>query len=199
MVWVLHRNGNDGYHPYIDIWSPDLGNQRWYRRLDDDGIFRYRVENLTTGVAGLFGTVTDSNPPAQIVTDQVSVQVNTSDDVIGYYRALLTTTRDLAARLAGAANHLAGGIQQASRQHGDGVSESVGRANTALDQASVATDEGNRTRLIRLGIRHILDAHSTVYLWAHPLWAGLGAYHRPVETLAVRGQSLANQLYQNLG
>jgi hypothetical protein len=196
MPWSLHVDGNQ-YAAYRDVWSPDLGNQRWYRRLEADGTYLYRTENLQTGIAGLFGSAQDTGAPAQIIGGPFQVQVRTSDDALGYFDVLLTLIRDLAGRLVNAANHQVA-IQGPARHRADAVNQSLADADAARNNAAAATDDVNRTRLIRLGIRHALDAAASTRQWAQPLGLGLGPYHAPIVGVATRAETIATQLYGHL-
>lgn len=195
MAWILSKDSGR-YTGSVDVWSAQMDNRRWYRRLEEDGTYMYRFEDTVSDHAGLFGTAADTGAPAQITQpdDQVSIQLATSTDALACYEALLTLTRDIAGRLVDVANNRQA-LQAEARDLAQAANDAVALAVESRDKAATAGDDANRTRLIRLGIRHMLDAHTRTAQWLGPTANALGAYHRPVLVLSSRGQSIANQLY----
>jgi hypothetical protein len=63
---------------------------------------------------------------------------------------------------------------------------------TSQDAQNAVTD-ANRTRLIRLGVRFLFDAHYSALVWAQQT-AALGVHRQPLLAVAGRGKDLGEKL-----
>jgi hypothetical protein len=187
---------------YEDLWVPDYGSIRWRRHLDvATGDYQYQRTNTATKdesawapVAALGeptapGEITAANAPTRLL-------VENSQEALDAYQWLRELTGALAARLLEIRNKVPA-LQQAAGDHYENVNYLVTKDEESYQQAQKTVDDEDRTRLIRLGVKLMLDPHAAVFNWAQHNGA-LGIHQQPILALTKRGKDLGEKLFVSL-
>lgn len=183
---------------YEDLWVPDFGDIRWRRRLDvATGTYQYQRMNTATKDVSVWGAIPALGvpaAPAQITAPNAPTRlaVNNSEEALEAYQWLRTVTGALAGRLLAIRNNVPA-LQQAAAEHYENVNYLVTRDAESYQKAENAVTDDDRTRLIRLGVKLVLDPHLSVLLWAQNN-GGLGVHQQPLLATAGRGKDLGEKL-----
>ncbi|MEO5876823.1 MAG: hypothetical protein ABIS86_03380 [Streptosporangiaceae bacterium] len=177
---------------------PDLGNLRWRRRLiEATGLYQYQRTNTATHAVSAWGTVAALGapaPPAQLLAVDAATRlvIGGSDEALEAYRWLQALTTTLGGKLLAVKNNVPA-LVQAAGDHFDNVTHLLITDTDAYRRAAAAATDDDRTRLIRLGVKLLLDAHGSVVGWAQRT-AVLGPHQVPLVAVAGRGHDLGDKL-----
>jgi hypothetical protein len=191
MAWV-NVSGN----AYIDYWSPDLVNRRWYRKLDrDTATYLYRYDQTNPDQSTLFGSAADAGLPGGLNNTAFLISDDTGP---GLYNTALALTVDLAGLLLDVGRNVVA-LQAAATQNAGAASDATTTANERKDQVATEASEAERKRLTRQGLRALLDANAQISGWAVLNAGQLGvAYRNALGGITGRVNSIVAPLYQAL-
>jgi hypothetical protein len=191
MAWVT-----SGVDSLTDYWDVEIGNRRWYRKLDlASNAYLYRFEDQQAPHhSGLYGDANAVGLPGQIQGNTFAV--DSSDRVQACFQALSGLTVSLAGTLKtiGAQFPL---LQATAGQHENAANTAIPQAENLRQQAEQAADPASGRQKFRQAIRLLLDVHGNASAWATS-GVALGNQRNPLLAITQRATALGQQAYQAL-
>lgn len=181
---------------YVDLWVPDFGSNRWRRELDvTTGAYQYQHTDTSANAVSAWGTAVALGAPGQITAANAATRlvISNQDDALAAHRWLRELTGALAARLLQIRNSVAVLQADAGGQY-DNVNDLLAQDAQADLRAQAANNDADRTRLVRLGMKFLVDAHVSVASWALSRGPALGVQQQPLVAVAQRGSDLGGKL-----
>ncbi len=187
MAWITNPSS-----AYVDQWDADMGNRRWYRRLDrDSATYLYRYDQTNPDQSTLFASAADSGAPAALASTDFAINDNTAANL---YDTALALTVELAGALLTAGQNI-NAVQAAAGQQAGTVNDAVTTATDRRGQIAPNQGAAQRNQLLRQGLRAMLDAAAAVSNWVG-LTAAVAAPHRNrLLSSAARIRAMATPLY----
>jgi hypothetical protein len=188
MAWLTNPNS-----AYVDQWDADLGNRRWYRRLDrDSATYLYRYDQTNPDASTLFATAADSGAPAALAATAFAVNDNTATNM---YDTALALTAELAGALLSTGQSI-NAVQAAAGQQAGTVNAAVVTATQRRGQITADQTATQRNQLLRQGLRAMIDAAAAVTNWVGLTPAVTAPHRNRLLSGAARINAIATQLYQ---
>ncbi|MEU5696454.1 hypothetical protein [Actinosynnema sp. NPDC020468] len=189
MAWILWDTGTT-IDRDVDVRSPDGGGVRWFRRLDHtDGRYRYSQDSTWNRSTDRLPSGLDEEAPTVHVTD--------SDGALRCFAALSALAVDLAGTLVAIAVD-APAVAEWARRRARATEAAVDSANESRNEAQRARNDIDRTRLVRLGVRQLTDAHSHTLDEVRHRSGQVGRHLEVLLAIAGRGRSIGTSLYSAL-
>jgi hypothetical protein len=190
MAWIANASS-----AYIDQWDPELGNKRWYRKLDrDSATYLYRYDQTSPDQSTLFAAAGDAGAPQALASTDFLISDNTGPDL---YDTALALTVDLAGALLDAGQHI-NAIQAAAGLRAGTVNDAVTTATERRTQVGIEQRPDQRKQLTRQGLRSIIDAAAGVANWVGLTAAVAAPYRNRLLSSTARITAIVTPLYAAL-